>query len=98
MIRKRYYSPFENDEIVQPQRITEENEQSPRSHAPPVRRFKCANLPNKRRHTPLSFLSELKTDDLILIGLILLLLFEEKEERDMPLILGLFILPDNRFY
>lgn len=98
MIHKRYYSPFENDEILRPQRVIEDP--APPPPPPPERKekqmkkFKCASLPfnNRESRSPLGFLAELKLDDLIIIGLILLLLFEEQDERDMPLIIGLVVL------
>ena len=95
MIHKRYYSPFESDVIVEPQRVIERPVPSPLRNDPPLRKLKCNTLPNKQHKeefSPFGFLAEIKLDDVIIIGLILLLLFEEQEERDMPLIIGLGIL------
>lgn len=46
----------------------------------------------KRSGNPLSFLSGVALDDLILIGVIVLLFMEEQEKRDMPLIITLAFL------
>lgn len=46
----------------------------------------------KRSGNPLSFFSNVNLDDLILIGVIVLLFMEEQEKRDMPLIITLAFL------
>ncbi len=84
MVYKRYQSPFEStkEEFINP------------SVSPPE---PCAEQehifpPDKNRNTPpasLGFLDSLASDDIILIGLIIILLAENKENRDVPLILTL---------
>ena len=84
-VYKRYYSPFEEipqrrhiqePVIIQPQKI--ENEV-------------CEEVKKHKRHSssPFDFLGRMKSDDLILIGIIVILLMEDKENRDIPLILSL---------
>ena len=47
--------------------------------------------PDTKQNNPISlgFLDKLSTDDIILIALIIILLSEEKEKRDVPMILTL---------
>ena len=89
MAYRRYYSPFENSVRVDPPRVT------PPPAPPPVRRrvkkFKAPRIPTLSYpiKSGEGFFDGIQADDLIIIGLIMLLLFEEREERDMPLIVGL---------
>ena len=86
---KRYYSPFEEipprrhiqePVIIQPQKIENEVCEEVKKE--------CAN---HKRHSssPFDFFKRIKNDDVILLGIILVLLMEEKENRDIPLILSL---------
>lgn len=73
---KRYYSPFEEK---------------------PVRREMEAEIikPQKlsgeseKKSQKRDFFSKISNDDIILIGILLLLLMEDKENRDIPLVLGI---------
>lgn len=86
MVYKRYASPFEkkpeektkNEVYTKKEKV--DNEVSP--FVPP---------PEKKKNNPVSlgFLDKLSTDDIILIALIIILLSEEKEKRDIPMILTL---------
>lgn len=80
MVYKRYESPFEKKpEQKNFEKKIKEEKPSP---LPP---------PSERKPTPVSlgFLDKLSTDDIILIALIIILLSEEKEKRDVPMILTL---------
>ena len=86
---KRYYSPFEEipqrryiqePVIIQPQKIENEVCEEVKKE--------CAHH-KKHSSSPLDFLGRMKSDDLILIGIIVILLMENKENRDIPLILSL---------
>jgi len=88
-VYKRYYSPFEEipqrrnlqePVIIQPQKIENEVCEEVRKD--------CGNV-NRHSSSPFDFFGRIKTDDLILIGIIIILLMEEKENRDIPLILSL---------
>ena len=87
MAYRRYYSPFENEVRVDPPRV----KTAPAPTRQPQRSFKAPKIPTltypvKEKN---GFFDGIQADDLIIIGLIMLLLFEDKEERDMPLIVGL---------
>lgn len=89
MAHRRYYSPFENSVRVDPPRVAP-------PAPPPVRRqvkkFRAPRIPTlsySLKNSSRGFFDGIQADDLIIIGLIMLLLFEDKEERDMPLIVGL---------
>ncbi len=88
MAYRRYYSPFENSVRVDPPRVTPP---SPPPKKRQIKKFKAPRIPTLSY--PLKsgkgFFDGIQADDLIIIGLIMLLLFEDKEERDMPLIVGL---------
>lgn len=47
--------------------------------------------------TPLAFLSRLSVDDLIIIGLIILLILESEDEPDIPLVIALGFLFISEF-
>jgi hypothetical protein len=51
-----------------------------------------------REHSPLNLLKQLKTDDLILSALIIILLFEETDEKDFSLIIALLFLLISDFF
>lgn len=89
MVYKRYYSPFEQDTIIEPQKVVEpvHMEQNFKEDQD-KKTYKCANVPAKN-DSPLSFLANIKLDDIVLIALLILLLFEENDKRDMPLIIGI---------
>ncbi|MDD4689246.1 MAG: hypothetical protein PHE51_05815 [Eubacteriales bacterium] len=97
MAYRRYYSPFENEVRVDPQRIP-----APPPPPPPKkpRRFRAPRIPTLTY--PLKedggFLGGIQLDDLVIIGLIMLLIFEDGQERDMPLIIGLGALLLSEFW
>ena len=81
MVYKRYKSPFEEskDFIKEQEQINpkpQPEEQCSREH-----KDKIPGIPG--------FLDKLSNDDILLIGLIIILLAEKKENRDVPLILTL---------
>ncbi len=86
---KRYYSPFE--EIPQKRHIQEPVIMQPQKIESEVCEEVKKECHNHKRHSssPFDFLGRMKSDDLILIGIIIILLMEEKENRDIPLILSL---------
>lgn len=82
MVYKRYYSPFEDRpnpnlhmEVVVPKKAD--------PPCDPDHRHKQ----QKRGSSPLDFLTNVQLDDLLLIAVLILLLTEEQEQRDIPLIL-----------
>lgn len=86
MVYKRYASPFEKKSEDKPKtEVYTKNEKADNevsTSVPP---------PLKKKNNPisLSFLDKLSTDDIILIALIIILLSEEKDKRDVPMILTL---------
>ena len=74
MVYKRYESPFEKPKNT--------------VHTPPPKpqEFKKEK---PRNQVSLGFIDKLSNDDIILIALIIILLAEDKEKRDVPLILTL---------
>ena len=86
MVYKRYKSPFEEkpcnpqkeQDFVKPSHGAEkcEKPQKPQNH-------------QGQNPVSLGFFENLSNDDIILIGLIIILLAENKESRDVPLILTL---------
>lgn len=84
---KRYYSPFEEKpvrkafeaEIIKPQKIEQLEDKEE----------KCERK-KKSQHS--DFFSKISNDDIILIGILVLLLLEDKENRDIPLVLGIAFL------
>ncbi len=90
MAYRRYYSPFENEVRVDPPRVNTPSP-PPQRQRLPQRRFKAPRIPTLAYPSKegKGFFDGIQADDLIIIGLIMLLLFEDKEERDMPLIIGL---------
>ena len=79
MVYKRYYSPFEEKRPVVNAEQTS-----------PVRENKVKNECTTTQ--PFDFLNKIECDDLILIGIIIILLSEDKEKRDIPLILAVAFL------
>ena len=81
---KRYYSPFEEEPITKP---------SYQEERPEPKNIECVKkedekkAPSKKAKDGL--FGALAIDDLILIGILFLLLTEDKENRDLPLILGI---------
>ena len=93
MIYRKYYNPFEA-EVVVPKPV------EPAVHKEHIHHKKRRKMKiRKKEHSnaPLSFLSRLKFDDLIIVGILLLLVFEEQDERDLPLILSLGFLLISEF-
>ncbi len=88
MAYRRYYSPFENSVRVDPPKVAPP---APPPQRRQVKKFKAPRIPTLSYPLGNSkgFFDGIQADDLIIIGLIMLLLFEDKEERDMPLIVGL---------
>ena len=86
LVYKRYASPFDKKSEEKPKtEVYTKNEKADNeasTSAPP---------PEKKKNNPVSlgFLDKLSTDDIILIALIIILLSEEKEKRDVPMILTL---------
>ena len=74
MVYKRYESPFER-----PKQTT----RTPPQKSPEIRRE------NKKSNISLGFIDKLSNDDIILIALIIILLSEDKKNRDVPMILTL---------
>ncbi len=81
MVYKRYSSPFE-EKPSPPQNTKKEPEKEVhKPQGPPEE--------NKHNPVPLGFLDNLSSDDIIIIALIIILLSEDKEKRDVPMILTL---------
>lgn len=82
MVYKRYNSPFE-EPIKKPEGAKGPQEHREKDSKPPCK---------KQNPKPLGFLDNLSYDDIIIAGLIIILLGESKEDRDVPLILTLAFL------
>lgn len=85
MVYKRYYSPFEEKrkpEIIHPKREEDAGEACGKPCEKPCPPKTCGN-------GVLGFLDHIGCDDMILIGLLVILLMEDKDKRDVPLILTL---------
>ena len=85
MVYKRYKSPFEEKQC---------NPQTEQYEKPNPGAEKCEKPHKPQNHQgqnpgSLGFFENLSNDDVILIGLIIILLAEKKESRDVPLILTL---------
>lgn len=85
MVYKRYYSPFEEQKTHSPP-------PPPREECPPKEEPECPPPCPPRNNSPFSFLDKIGYDDLIIIGILIILLAEDKENRDIPLILALAFL------
>jgi hypothetical protein len=87
-VYKRYYSPFEEKpvraaldaEIIRPQKAERTEERTE------------GGFEQKKKSEKTDFFSRIASDDIILMGILFLLLTEEKENRDMPLVLGVAFL------
>lgn len=79
MVYKRYSSPFESKQNSAPKKEQKRDEQIHQKRPEPKA---------KNPHS-FGFLDNLASDDVMLIALIIILLSEEKEKRDVPLILTL---------
>ncbi|OQB14958.1 MAG: hypothetical protein BWY15_00772 [Firmicutes bacterium ADurb.Bin193] len=86
---KRYYSPFEENPIkkeyvaeeIKPHKLEQKREKEDRCD-------KCGSRFDRRdRHD--DFFANIGIDDIILIGLLIILLMEDKENRDLPLLLAI---------
>jgi hypothetical protein len=84
VLYKKYYTPFEE----QPVRKEYPAEVIKPKKAEPEQQIKEAEKPGKKPQQR-GFFGNVATDDIILIGILLLLLMEDKKNRDMPLILGI---------
>ncbi len=81
---KRYYSPFEEQpitkayepEIIRPERIAEN-----------VHNNDC-----EKKERSGGFFGDISAEDIILIGILLMLLMEDSEHRDIPLVIGVAFL------
>ena len=88
---RRYYSPFDEAqparkeyeaELIKPQKI-EQIEQ---------KEEKIEKCEEKKKSQGFDFFNRISNDDIILIGILILLLMEDKENRDIPLVLGIAFL------
>ena len=85
---RRYYTPFDENpvtrdiepEVIKPRKL--ENEREETKTPPP----ECET---PERENTQSVLGSLSTEDIILIGILILLFMEEKDNRDMPLLLAI---------
>ena len=92
MVYKRYESPFEkkytscpDEEFIKPKNKPKEDEKKCNENSHP-------KTSTSKSPASLGFLDNLAYDDIILIGLIIILLGEDKKNRDVPLILTLAFL------
>ena len=92
MQNKRYYNPLENTEVIHPKPLGE-----PRHDHPSPLHNKQYKIKRREQRGPLSFLARLRIDDIILIALLLILIFENEQERDLSLILGVGFLLITEF-
>lgn len=89
MVYKRYSSPFEEPKPAKEatQNVTPIPQEPPKM---PIEEKTAPPAAQKRQGGAASAFSEdLAYDDIILVGLIIILLAENKESRDIPLILTL---------
>ena len=80
MVYKRYYSPFEEKPV------SKNNSSLPLSYANESNNKKAVAKGNSNGF---ELFNKISSDDLIILGILLILLSEEKENRDIPLILAL---------
>lgn len=87
---KRYYSPFEEDviieddaEIITPQKLEAEDKSFEETQQTDFTKS------NECRGESTNLFGALGNDDIILLGILLLLLNEQKDNRDVPMILGI---------
>jgi hypothetical protein len=77
--------PTVESEIITPQKIEREEPQE-------LEELLEQKDYKRQNAFPLSFLENIGYDDLIIVGIIVILLMEDKENRDIPLILTLAFL------
>ncbi len=85
---KKYYSPFEEQpikkeyaaEVIKPEKLDPAMEDI---------KIEDTRITEKKKSHNGGFFGNISTEDLILLGILILLLTEEKENRDIPLILGI---------
>ncbi len=84
MVYKRYNSPFEEKERHM-------HNPPPEEIKPKEDRQKPLKPPEHKPSKPISlgFLDNLSSDDIMIIALIIILLAEDKDKRDVPMILTL---------
>lgn len=92
MIEHNFAAPFENYHGYS--EYPEATPQTPepsgyRIHRKPNKMVKCGCGGVNEKKAPLGFLTNMALDDIIIIGLILILLMEEIEERDWATIIAL---------
>lgn len=84
MVYKRYYSPFEEPpaKTLYPEHRASQNS---------VREQPAHTRPHHEAHHgfSLDFLNQIQIDDIIILGLLIVLLMEDRENRDVPTILAL---------
>ncbi len=80
---RRYYSPFEEQPITkeyEPEIIKPQKiEEKPEGE--------CS-----KKHSRKDFFGGISTEDIILIGILLLILLDDNEQKDIPLVLGIAFL------
>lgn len=81
MVYKRYKSPFEEPDDCKKEQESFDPKPQPKEQCSREHKDKNPGIPG--------FLDNLSNDDILLIGLIIILLAEKKENRDVPLILTL---------
>lgn len=86
MVYKRYKSPFEESENI---KVQEEFIPKKEPPSPPEKEEIPKQVKENTQGSSLGFLDSLAYDDIILIGLIIILLAEDREKRDVPAILTL---------
>lgn len=85
MVYKRYNSPFEEPKKVEEHKEVSRSRAEKENHE----EQECAKTNQRQSPNSLGFLDNLSNDDVLLVGLIIILLAESKENRDVPLILTL---------
>ena len=88
---KRYYSPFEEHpvrkdyepEVIKPQKFEQKEEQCEKKE------YACDEFEGPKKSHSGGFLGGISTEDIILIGILILLLMEDGEHIDLPLVLGI---------
>lgn len=86
MVYKRYKSPFEESPEEKAQEEFVPQKEPP---LPPEKEDAPKHQNENLQGSSLGFLDSLAYDDIILIGLIIILLAEDREKRDVPAILAL---------
>ena len=95
MVYKRYYSPFEEpkinetlkeSEIITPKKIEMEETVAPVSNE---NNSVNEHKGSKNSSSSPSLFDRIGFDDLIILGILIILLMEDKENRDVPMIMAL---------